>query len=77
MRHRFAKKYVERLFKSSYNQLLNSRDSEASHIAKHGNILTCPPMWRYNMYINEHLHPMERRLVARRQVCWLIAGKDV
>ena len=28
------------------------------------------------MYINEHLQPMERRLVARRQVCWLDAGKD-
>ena len=29
------------------------------------------------MYINEHLQPTERRLVARRQVCWLDAGKDV
>ena len=30
------------------------------------------------MYINVHLQPMERRLVARRQgqVCWLDAGKD-
>ena len=32
MRHRFT----ERLFKSFYNQLLNSHDSETSHIAKYG-----------------------------------------
>ena len=31
MRHRFAEHFVERLFKSSYNQLLNSHDSEALH----------------------------------------------
>ena len=31
-RHRFA----ERLFKSSYNHLLKSHNSEASHIAKYG-----------------------------------------
>ena len=31
MRHRFAEHFVERLFKSSYNQLLNSHDSETSH----------------------------------------------
>ena len=29
------------------------------------------------MYISEHLQPMERQLVARRQMCWLDAGKDV
>ena len=34
-------------------------------------------MWRYNMHIDEHLQPMERRLVARRQVYWLDAGKNV
>ena len=28
------------------------------------------------MYINVHLEPMERRLVARRQVCWLDAGNE-
>ena len=28
-------------------------------------------MWRHNMYISIHLQPIERRLVARRQVCWL------
>ena len=34
-------------------------------------------MWRHNnMYINEHLQPIERRLVARRQVCWLDADGD-
>ena len=44
MRHRFAKYFAERLFKSPYNQLLNSHDSEASHIAKYGYSLTCPSM---------------------------------
>ena len=76
MRHPFAEHFVERLLKSSYHQLLNSHDSEASHIAKYGYSLICPAMWRYNMYINEHIQQMERRLVARRQVCWLDAGKD-
>ena len=42
MRHRVAEDFAERLFKSSYNQLLNSHDSEASHIAKYGYSLTCP-----------------------------------
>ena len=73
MQYRFA----ECLFKSSYNQLLNSHDSEASHMAKYGYSLTCPSMWKHNMYINVHLQPMERWLVARPQVCWLDAGKDV
>ena len=77
MRHRFAEHFAERLFKPSYNQLLNSHDSEASYIAKYRYSLTCPLMWRYTMYINVYLQPMERRLVARRQVCWLDAGKDV
>ena len=36
MRYRFATHFMERLFKSSYNQLLNSHDSEASHTAKYG-----------------------------------------
>ena len=49
MRHRFAEHFAERLFKSSYNQLLNSHDSEASHIAKYGYRLTCPSMWRHDM----------------------------
>ena len=35
MRHDFAVHFAERLFKSSYNQQLNSHDSEASHIAKY------------------------------------------
>ena len=65
--HRFA----ERLLKSSYDQLLNSHDSEATHIAKYGYSLTCPSKKRYTMYINVHLQPMQCRLVARRQVCWL------
>ena len=81
MPHGFAEHFAERLFKSSYNQLLTSRDSEASHIAKYGYSLTCPSKWRHNLflniYINVHLQPMERPLVARRQVCWLDAGKDV
>ena len=42
MRHLFAGHFAESLFKSSYNQLLNSHDSEASHIAKYGYSLTCP-----------------------------------
>ena len=29
MRHRFEEYFVERLFKSSYNELFNSHDSEA------------------------------------------------
>ena len=29
------------------------------------------------MYINVNLQPMERRLIARRQVCWLDAGVAV
>ena len=44
MRHGFAENFAERLFQSSYNQLLNSHDSEASHIAKYGYSLTCPSM---------------------------------
>ena len=44
MRHGFAVHFAECLFKSSYNQLLNSHDSEASHIAKYGYSLTCPSM---------------------------------
>ena len=43
MRHRFAEHFAERLLKSSYNQLLNSHDSVASHIAKCGYSLSCPP----------------------------------
>ena len=77
MQHRFAEHFMGRLYKSSYNQPLNSHDSETSHIAKYGYSLTGPSMWMYNMYINEHLQPMERRLVARRQMCWFDAGKDV
>ena len=77
MRHRIAEHFAERLFKSPYNQLLNSYDSEASHIAKYGYSLLCPSMWRYTMYTNVHLKPMEHRLVARRQVCWFDAWKDV
>jgi len=41
MRQRIADHFAERLFKSSYNQLLNSHDSEASHIAKYGYSLIC------------------------------------
>ncbi|KAK2157948.1 hypothetical protein NP493_1834g00001 [Ridgeia piscesae] len=44
MRHGFAEHFAKRLFKSSYNQLLNSHGSETSHIAKHGYSLTCPSM---------------------------------
>ena len=44
MRHRFAEHFAERLFKSSYNQLLNSNGFDASHIAKYGYSLTCPSM---------------------------------
>ena len=44
MRHGFVKHFAERLFKSSYNQLLNSHDSEASHIAKYGYSVICPSM---------------------------------
>ena len=50
MRHRFAEHFGERLFKSSYNQLLNSHDSEASYIAICGYSLTCPSMWKHNTY---------------------------
>ena len=46
MRHRIAEHFAERLFKSSYNQLLNSHDSEASHIAKYGYRLNAVPRWR-------------------------------
>ena len=74
MRHRVEEDFAERLFKSS---ILNSHDSETSHIAKYGYSLTCPSIRRHNMYINVHLLSMERRLVARRQVCWFDAGKDV
>ena len=35
MRHGFAEHFADRLFKSSYNQLLNSHDYEASRIAKY------------------------------------------
>ena len=42
MLHRVAEDFVERLFKSSYNQQLNSYDCEASHIAKYGYSPTCP-----------------------------------
>jgi len=59
MQHRFAEHFMGRLYKSSYNQPLNSHDSETSHIAKYGYSLTGPSMWMYNMYINEHLQPME------------------
>ena len=68
MRHRFAEFFAERLFKSSYNQLLNL------HIAKNGYSLTCPSMLKHTTYINVHLQPMER---PRRQVCWLDAWNDV
>ena len=43
-RHRFADYFAERLFKSSYNQMMNSHNSEASDIAKCGYSLTCPSM---------------------------------
>ena len=42
MRHRFADQFVESLFKSFYNQRLNSHESEASYIAEYGYSLTCP-----------------------------------
>ena len=51
IRHRFEEHFAERLFKSSYNQLLNLYDTKASHIAKYGYSLTCSSMWRYTMYI--------------------------
>ena len=44
MRHYLAEHFTERLFKSSYDQLLDSHDPEASHIAKYGYSLTCPSM---------------------------------
>ena len=43
----FAEHFAERLFKSSYNQLLNSHDSEALHIANYENSLE---MWKHNNY---------------------------
>ena len=55
MRHGFAEHFPERLFKSSYNQQLNSHDFEASQVAGYGYSLTFPSMCRYNMYINVHL----------------------
>ena len=51
LQHGFAEHFAEGLFKSSYNQLLNSHHSEASHIYKYGYSLTCPSMWRHNIYI--------------------------
>ena len=44
MRHGFEEHFAERLFKSSYNQLLNWHDYEATHTAKYGYSLTCPSM---------------------------------
>ena len=77
MRHSFANILWNACLNHPKISCLNSHDSEASYITKYGYSLTCPSMWRYNVYINKHLQPMERRLVARRQVCWLDAGKDV
>ena len=77
MRLRVRKIFAERLFKSSYNQLLDSHDSEASHIAKYGCSLICPLIWRHNMYINVHLQSMKRDVRLNSMPKWRCFGCSV
>ena len=67
---RCAGSMPERMFKINYTSPYAShKTTTSSHIVKYWYRITCPSIWKHNVYINVHLQSMKRRGTFDRIQC--------